>query len=267
MQDWNTTLTLGLWNCRGLRADEDIVGMLGILRELGLESASGMYGDGRPSEPAGDLAAFVAARLRDSRQGTLSEGKDLPYFRLEPRRGMSFALLHPSMPGLRGGGSVQLSHPVIWDVVIHAYVGSYDSGSDPREADSAFMGELLERIGDSLYELARPAIAYLVAEAFDEDTGVDPQHPDRRRLIVGWRTWFGPAYVDHWGREWLLQLPDGATELDDGGVKHSLEASAFEVVRGGCGRVRAGLALPPPLGSAACLPARALAILARPYPG
>ena len=52
-------------------------------------------------------------------------------------------------------------------------------------------------------------------------------------MVLGWRTWFGPVYVEAYGGERLLGLPDTTVPLDDGGVRHSLAASATTLA---CGR-------------------------------
>jgi hypothetical protein len=73
----------------------------------------------------------------------------------------------------------------------------------------------------------------LAAITADPDEAPDLlEAADRRRLIVGWRTWYGPAYVEAFGRDWLLGLPDRAAPLPDGGVAHGLDAPLAALVRG-----------------------------------
>jgi hypothetical protein len=43
-----------------------------------------------------------------------------------------------------------------------------------------------------------------------------------RRLVIGWRTWFGPAYVERYGSDWLMGLPGTTHLLPGGGVAHGL---------------------------------------------
>ncbi|MCC7368088.1 MAG: hypothetical protein IT306_06690 [Chloroflexi bacterium] len=58
----------------------------------------------------------------------------------------------------------------------------------------------------------RPSIG-LIYGVGDDDIDMPPPVL-RRELLVGWRTWFGPEYVEKYGRDLLLGLPDRAEPLD-----------------------------------------------------
>lgn len=86
----------------------------------------------------------------------------------------------------------------------------------------------LESIGTQLYPRTRPAFgAVTLSDPIREATwsGQLSEAVSRRELIVGWRTWFGPPYVNTFGTEWLRQLPDESIELEDGGVFHRFNSS------------------------------------------
>jgi Domain of unknown function (DUF4304) len=53
-----------------------------------------------------------------------------------------------------------------------------------------------------------------------------------KQIVVGCRTWFSPDRVDIYGRDVLINLPDVARVLDDGGIIHWLAAPVSSLVRG-----------------------------------
>jgi len=79
----------------------------------------------------------------------------------------------------------------------------------------------LSVLGRTLYPLTRPWLGCL-----DEGSSNVMLPKDVRKLRlkhIGWVNFFGPAYVEKYGRDFLLGLPGYKTEvLPDGGVFHQL---------------------------------------------
>ena len=79
----------------------------------------------------------------------------------------------------------------------------------------------LSVLGRTLYPLTRPWLGCL-----DEASSDSILSRDVRKLRlkhIGWVNFFGPAYVEKYGRDFLLGLPGHKTELlPDGGVFHQL---------------------------------------------
>jgi hypothetical protein len=97
-------------------------------------------------------------------------------------------------------------------------------------------GAILERAGAVLYERARPAVAAIMSVAAGRAApwrnDLVRRIVDGKQLVVGWRTWFSPERVEiHW-QDVLLDLPDTAWLLDDGGIGHGLHAPITSLVHG-----------------------------------
>jgi hypothetical protein len=79
----------------------------------------------------------------------------------------------------------------------------------------------LSVLGRTLYPLTRPWLGCL-----DEASSDSILSRDVRKLRlkhIGWVNFFGPAYVEKYGRDFLLGLPGHKTELlPDGGIFHQL---------------------------------------------
>jgi hypothetical protein len=79
----------------------------------------------------------------------------------------------------------------------------------------------LSVLGRTLYPLTRPWLGCL-DEAFS-DSILSRDVRKLRLTHIGWVNFFGPAYVEKYGRDFLLGLPGHKTELlPDGGVFHQL---------------------------------------------
>jgi hypothetical protein len=90
---------------------------------------------------------------------------------------------------------------------------------------------LLERAGRALYDQIQPGLGVILAARPSDTSELTPPYL-KRRLFVGWRTWYGPGYVETFGRDLLLGLPDRAEKLDDGGVYQALDATPLDLVTG-----------------------------------
>src|SRR5207247_1070889 len=91
-------------------------------------------------------------------------------------------------------------------------------------------GAILEQLGELLYQRARPALTVLTATGDREFDG-SPSAAERRRLIVGWRTWYGPAYVEPVGRVWLLAWPGAAAPTGDGAVGRMIREQLLKALQ------------------------------------
>lgn len=90
---------------------------------------------------------------------------------------------------------------------------------DERPLVEPFAQRLLA-IARELYPLARPTYGEVEGNWGEWDT---PDVFKRRLKHISWANFFGPAYVEKYGRDFLLGLPGYKTELlPDGGVFHQL---------------------------------------------
>jgi hypothetical protein len=91
---------------------------------------------------------------------------------------------------------------------------------DERPLLEPFAQRLLE-LGHLLYPLVRPEYGYL-DEAYANPM-LSKDVLKRRLKHISWVNFFGPAYVEKYGQDFLLGLPGYKTEpLPDGGVFHQL---------------------------------------------
>jgi hypothetical protein len=79
----------------------------------------------------------------------------------------------------------------------------------------------LSVLGRTLYPLTRPWLGCL--DEGDSNVMLSTDGRKLRLTHIGWVNFFGPAYVEKYGRDFLLGLPGHKTELlPDGGVFHQL---------------------------------------------
>jgi hypothetical protein len=216
-------LYLSLFDCRGLRASADVADVMVKVHQAGLLPAEGAWTHTTHPTPVTDLVAFAAARR------TIYNLPPHPD-RLRMSEGWACALLRSDQPMDKSSLSLANLYPGIWHLEISAVM--LPTEDQPLDVFCAEWGALLERVGTVLFDRIQPAVAWLIAIPSDEFGPDLVEAADRRRLIVGWRTWYGPAYVEAFGRDWLLGLPDRAAPLPDGGVAHGLDAPLAALVRG-----------------------------------
>lgn len=197
--------------------------MLATIRDFGLIPFARNWAAGGPVVPATDLGTFHASR---------GVTWDTPSPRkLAWLRSWACPLLDPDRPSESNTLTFNLLRPDVRQVTLRAdpLVGP---PGDPAEEARAVESRAaqLERIGQALYERTRPALAAIVATHVDDRSLKFVHWVAARRLIVGWRTWFGPPYVEAFGRDLLSQVPDRAEKLAGGTVFHSLDATANAVV-------------------------------------
>lgn len=219
-----------LTQCAGITSYHDVVKMLMELERFGLFLGVGPWGANRCPTPTTDIEATLAEGHFSSEQ--LSPGAkappESPLRQVEAWvRGLVYAprpQTYSSLDVVRRGGNE-------WDVdLAFAETGRTKAGLSFSEfADQR--GELVERVGHYLYSYLRPTLALIIWSG-DETFDIAPPTL-KRRVSVGWRTWFGPDYVSRYGRELLLGIPNRAADLDDGGVFHVLECSAEDVISEG----------------------------------
>jgi hypothetical protein len=217
-------IELKLLACRGLSHVGQVVEIVERVREAGLwPEGSTSGGEGSP-EAAQDLAGFLATRHFDS----LAENPSRSLRRLHVRHMWNFPVFDPEMPCARASGHVQLLHPEMWVITFSVMTFSLpDTGRTPAAFFESW-GDLLQRVGTALYPIVRPELGILT-------TPTERSSPEwfrlvsRRRLIVGWRTWFGRPYVDEIGVDRLAHLPGGVKSLCDGGIVHQSRAPLAEV--------------------------------------
>ncbi len=135
-----------------------------------------------------------------------------------------FGVVRPEQPQIFCNLHISQRSEQRWDIGLLVATSTHTKAGLSLDEFCASWATLLDTLGDELYERTRPALGTFTntrAEIVGFAAAIA-----RRRLIIGWRTWFGPAYTDLFGREWLLGIPDTASPLDDGGVAHRLAGSA-----------------------------------------
>lgn len=222
---------LGFWECRGIQSQEDVVDIGRLLHDSGLLPARVVRANGPyPQVVDGpDIEQFFAS-IRSDMAARYPQWKPR---RLSVTTQWVFPLVQLMTPRA-ATITVQILHSGV--SLIRIIVGTLPSEREGLSLEdfSERWGALLTGAGSTIYERARPGCAAITTfDAMNDSEWIDfIRTVDQRRLIVGWRTWFGPAYVQAFGEDWLLQLPDRTAKLDGGGVFHRLDAPAAAMVQG-----------------------------------
>lgn len=129
-----------------------------------------------------------------------------------------FPLIMVDKPDLIVGLKFDLVDPQRNRLTIHS-LADFEF-KDQRHYVEPF-GQQLTDLGLALYSLVQPALGW-VDESFSNETDTKDSLKLKLRTI-SWVNFFGPAYVQKYGQDFLLRLPGYKTELlPDGGVFHQL---------------------------------------------
>jgi hypothetical protein len=215
---------LVLWfnECAGLSLRAEIEDIVSLLARFGLVPVEAGWGS--EARPVVDVPAYLAGvhsvspKFKKPEPGLSSDMWILKLVRVD--QPFTEIVLFISCDQLDGS----------WRIRMSTSVRSYIRQGLSLEDFGDSWTELVDALGPVLYERTRPALG-IASAASDRQIGTE-KDISQRRLLVGWRTWYGPAYVETFGRDWLLGLPDHAYALDDGGVAHTLEADLATVVGG-----------------------------------
>ena len=220
-------LELRLFGCVGVASFDDVVIVAERMRDLGLVFVELVDGTNRAVD---DIRTFLEARSFDF----VAEGV-LPAARLtspaqERQRWGGLCAPREALHSEAGfGACCRLGN--IWDLQVRMMTGMLRLQGEPLPVAVKRWAELLNRLGDELYEQVRPDLGVLFATQPSDMRERVPVFL-QRGLFVGWRTWYGPAYVEAYGQDILLGLPDRAEQLDNGGVYHALDADPVDLVAG-----------------------------------
>ena len=218
---------LSLMECTRIHSEQDVISTVDAVASLGLFPGVGSWTVASSPKPVMDIAAFLPTVHRVWEQPRSAKRTS----QVRTVENWGFGLVWPEMPGGRGQFTISRRGVADWDVSVLLSLWSYEATRTTLPVFAEVCAGLLSRIGMLLYERAAPAMSILYD--FDADEDVDlPSMTVRRRMVVGWRTWYGPAYVEAFGRDTLLGLPDRAEPLDDGGVFHALDAPPLALVQG-----------------------------------
>jgi hypothetical protein len=212
-----------------MRSEDDIVAMFEELRTFDLFLADGYWGTNVHPTPSTDIRATL-------REGYFGPDQQSP--RAKPTSKNPLKQVETWMRGL-----LYAPQPTTYSIVDVARRGKdlWDVGFGFTETGrkkvgltfSEFArqrGDLVERLGEFLYKRLRPSFAFVI---WGGDETFDLARPIvERKLSVGWRTWYGPEYVESYGREWLRGIPDRTMDLDDGGVFQAIDCSAEDLISG-----------------------------------
>jgi hypothetical protein len=127
--------------------------------------------------------------------------------------------------------SASALEPDTWEVGLTVSLPPYPWNEQAFRELFDRWGAALEWVGDLLYRHLEPVLVS-VDPVLQDDMTDFLREVDRRRLGVGWRTWYGPAYVETYGLDWLLGLPDWTRPLPGGGVLHGLSVPLWSVAAG-----------------------------------
>jgi hypothetical protein len=217
-------LTLRFLECSGIEAGEDVLDIAEMVANFGLRPGAGTYTATTQLEPVEDVRAYVQTTHLETPGG----GRPDRRFAFErwvygtvwlAARG----ILSDVTIARRGGARD-------WDVTVTIQTWSYQFAGLPLEVVAEHGADLLVRVGAALYPRIQPALG-LIYGVGNDDVEMPPAVL-RRQLMVGWQTWYGPTYVEKYGRELLLGLPDRTEMLDDGGVFHALNVAPLDLVTG-----------------------------------
>lgn len=215
------SLELNLWECTNLHSRDEVVDLVRLVSSLGLPPAEGAWTSDQLPRPITEVSEAFIRTHEFSSEAKLAQQPQMEWF---------FGLFRPDNPRGSATLSIQQLRTGTCHVVLLVDTWRYAEVGAPLEDYVRWWGELLEQIGNELYARIRPALAAIIAT--DLERSIDFWSAvQRRRLILGWRTWFGAPYVAAFGREWLLNLPDRATLLEDGGVFHRLAAPVSLLVQ------------------------------------
>ncbi len=118
-----------------------------------------------------------------------------------------------------------------WRLLVSVWIPSHARQGLTLDEFGASWTELLDGLGSALYQRVGPVLGSVLSTTPDA-RHFNERDITNRRLVIGWRTWFGPGYVETFGPERLLGLPDRTTTLADEGIHHALEADLAQVLRG-----------------------------------
>jgi hypothetical protein len=212
-------LDLSFFDCAGIRSEADVAEVFQLVAGYSLVPNVRPWTRTPDPDPAPVQQIPTFLRLTHHKsplaERKIQAGRRLG--RLEPVENWGFAVLRRDMPEAAGLMSIGRSGEDNWDLGILAYGWTHrTTGQDPEEFITSW-ADLLLRIAEALYERVRPVLGEMSAESTGDYSRVEfPKYVERRKLLVGWRTWYGPAYVETFGKDFLLALPDRAAELPDG---------------------------------------------------
>lgn len=220
-------LELRLFGCDGVASFDDVVSVAGLMRDLGCVFVETVGG---ANQVASDNRTFLEERSFDFvSRGVLSPAQlESPAQELQRWGGLCAPVeaLHSE-----GGFGACRRLGNAWDLQVRITTDLLRTHDESVSAAVSRWAALLERLGDALYERIRPELGVLFATQPSDMRERVPAFL-QRRLFVGWRTWYGPAYVEAYGQDVLLGLPDRAEALDGGGVRHKLAADPVDLVAG-----------------------------------
>ncbi len=201
--------------------------MLELIRPLGLALAVGYWDFGTHPTPASDIRACLEEGHYDWPK-LWPNARSRPKDPLKQTENWARGLLRVDQPQTFSMAHMARRGEDQWDVSFSITPVGYGKPGAQVEPWADDWGELLERLGERLYPRLRPTIALIVG--MDDNTPEFLRSFVEGRLSVGWRSWYGPRYVERYGRDWLRGLPDRTSDLADGGVAHALAASAADVI-------------------------------------
>ena len=220
-------LVLWLVECSGIESVSDVLDVASMVADLGLRPGVGTYTATTQPEPVEDVRRFVPTTHY------VTPGIVKPDRRLNVER-WEYGTVWPSARGVRCSVTISRRGGARdWDVAVRLLTWSYEHAGVPLPDLAGDASALLERIGTTLYPRVMPALGMLYSVG-DDDVEL-PRALLDRKLAVGWRTWYGPSYVEKYGRELLLGLPDRTALLDDDGITQALDVAPLDLVTGGRG--------------------------------
>jgi hypothetical protein len=215
-----------LWHveCAGIESESDVLDVAAMIANLGLQPGVGAYTARTQMEPVDDVRGFVPTTHY------MTPGVVRPDRRLSVER-WSYGAVWLSGRGIRCGVTINRRGGARdWDVAVRVLTWSHEHAKIPLQVAADDATAVLEKIGTTLYPRLFPTMGLLYSAG--EDDIELPHAVLDRKLAVGWRSWYGPAYFETFGRELLLGLPDRTEALDDGGVYQALDVAPLDLVTG-----------------------------------
>ena len=228
---------MALVGCAGLTDGTDVLRTVERLASLGLLPA--VPGDpGQPPRPATDLAAWVERMHHETDVWKRWKHSTRKLSRTRTTEWWGAAALRQGLDWPHVQLGITRSGRDNWSLSVWASMWPHADAGVAIEEFATSWAHLLVSIVEGLRAKLRPTLAVLYASDSYTDLIEDLE---RGAFVFGWRTWFGSALVDRFGRDFLIGLPDAAVLLEDGTVAHRLDVSPVDMVlpkRGKYARVR-----------------------------
>jgi hypothetical protein len=186
--------------CKGVRDVANLKEVVHLLYSKGYLAADGTQPNVR-SVPQHELDGFVETRRRD-----------MAVFKSGGLYSYAFPVVAKRWELVRCSFSCHFHENGVTTTLGGSVVQQSNGEADPVEYIEPFAQDLVQT-AKQLYEIMQPAYGYIDDPLAAEYPGSPLQRAMERQIIsLNWVNFFGPEYVDQYGRDFLLDIPGWKTE-------------------------------------------------------